>query len=131
VEADNNGVNRVVATDGRATGIQTGLDKYCPICKVKAASEQNYCTVDGAKLSSLRCPECGTPGETSHVYCGYCGCSMKVTDRQLEAAATGIGIAEVPMESSVQAEDSMREALLKRQPSVRPPSANISNRMFK
>src|SRR5882762_1172983 len=55
--------------------IQTGLDKYCPTCKVKAASDQNFCTADGAKLSSLRCPECGTPGEQSHQYCGYCGCS--------------------------------------------------------
>ncbi len=118
--------------DPARTGYVEGLDKYCPLCHKKAPSDQFYCKVDGTKLSSLRCPECGTPGDQEDSFCGHCGCSMKVTDRQLEAAATGIGIAEVPMESSMQAEDSMREALLKRQPSLTASlKSKVSNRMFK
>src|SRR3979490_426155 len=43
--------------------VQTGLDKYCPVCKDKCPSDQFYCRKDGTKLSSLRCPECNTPGD--------------------------------------------------------------------
>lgn len=118
VEADHNGVERVVATQERPGPIQTGLDKYCPKCKLKAASDQNFCKKDGTKLSSLRCPECGTPGDQEDNYCGYCGCSMKVSDRQLEAAATGQPIVESRVavssqESPVDAEAAMRAALSK------------------
>lgn len=116
VEADNNGVERVMVTQERPGPIQTGLDKYCPKCKLKASSDQNFCKVDGTKLSSLRCPECGTPGDQEDNFCGYCGCSMKVSDRQLEAAATGQSVdrvAEVSQESSVDAEAAMRAALSK------------------
>lgn len=119
VEEDHNGINRVVASQAGTGSIQTGLDKYCPKCKVKASSEQNFCKVDGSRLSSLRCPECGTPGDAEDNYCGYCGCSMKVSDRQLEAAATGqpvepeSRIAVDSQESPVDAEAAMRAALSK------------------
>lgn len=120
MEADHNGVERVMATETRTGPIQTGLDKYCPKCKLKASSDQNFCKKDGTKLSSLRCPECGTPGDQDDNFCGYCGCSMKVTDRQLEAAATGQPVDNIEsrvavssQESPVDAEAAMRAALAK------------------
>lgn len=125
---------------GNHTGpVQTGLDKYCPVCKVKANSDQNFCTADGAKLSSLRCPECGTPGEQSHQYCGYCGCSMKAEDRLMEAAATGSAGNRLPVDSTeistgdINAEASMRvamgERVVKTVPA--PTRPKISMGMFK
>jgi Double zinc ribbon len=93
--------------------VQSGLDKYCPTCKVKASSDQNYCTADGSKLSSLRCPECGTPGEESHVYCGYCGQLMKA-DQRLEEAAIGSRVTDNIAQSPEEAEAMMKAALANR-----------------
>ena len=130
VEADNDGVNRVVASQNRPTSIQTGLDKYCPICKGKAPFDQFYCKKDGSKLSSLRCPECQTPGEQDDNYCGHCGCSMKVTDRELEAAATGQQVEDIPVTGDPEA--AMREAMAAYDNKVKDSNpSKISDRMFK
>lgn len=140
IAADQAGVNRVVATEARTASIQTGLDKYCPKCHVKAHNDQNFCKMDGSKLSSLRCPECNSPGEESDNHCGYCGCSMKATDRQLEAAATGSGIAESYDEISGDrdaAEVAMKAAMkarvtVKTVPApARPAAKTVTDRMFK
>lgn len=140
VAEDRAGVDSRMA-DKSSTGVATGLDKYCPLCKVKAASEQNYCTVDGTKLSSLRCPECSTPGEQSHIYCGYCGCSMKMTEAQIEAAATGNRVAVTTDNSPVatisdeEAVRVMRDAMANKPKAVNkvpaPVKPSVNARMFK
>lgn len=85
VATDNSGVGHIRADKApNIAGVIAGLDKYCPKCKVKAGGDQNYCKIDGSKLSSLRCPECNTPGDESDNYCGYCGCGMKQIE--IEAA---------------------------------------------
>lgn len=116
--------------------IQTGLDKYCPVCHKKAPSEHFYCKVDGAKLSSLRCPECGTPGEEVDNFCCHCGCPMKAEDRLMEAAATGNRLPEDSHDisaSDLAVEDKMRAAMEARVVKTVPAPARpkISMGMFK
>src|SRR6267142_1278957 len=128
---------QAVTREAITSPIQTGMDKYCPKCKVKAPSEQNFCRVDGAKLSSLRCPECGTPGDQTDNYCGYCGCSMKVDDKKLEDAAMDIDAALTDDEIFVtdDPEAAMRAALdaaATNKSSLSPANpSKVSPRMFK
>ena len=127
--------NHHLSSQNNAVGsIQTGLDKYCPKCKVKAPSEQFYCKVDGTQLSSLRCPECQTPGEEVDNYCGHCGSLMKLTDIQLEAAATGPvvnGISEDLVESPVTTADNMDAEEAMRVAIGETKKAKVNKRMFK
>jgi len=116
----------------------TPPDKYCPVCKVQRPSEENFCRADGTKLSSLRCPECGTPGEQTDLFCAYCGCSMKA-DQQLEDAAIGSQVTEDQLEISVSdvedmaakvAEANMRAAMATKVKTV-PAPPKISIGMYK
>lgn len=97
--ADERGVNRVAATSGP---IPHDLEKVCPVCQAKYAEDRHFCTVDGHRLSSLKCPECGSVAAVDDNYCGYCGQPMKggerqqPSDEQLEAAATGPAPAAIP-----------------------------------
>jgi hypothetical protein len=108
------------------------LDKYCPKCKERKGSDENFCRKDGTRLSSLRCPECGTPGDAEDNYCGYCGCSMKLEDRQLEMAATGVEMVETVANVEA-AEAAMKAAMAAAVKTVKtvPAPPKISIGMFK
>lgn len=129
-----------VRVNGSIVGaIQTGLDKYCPTCHKKAPSDHFYCKIDGAKLSSLRCPECGTPGEEVDNFCCHCGCPMKAEDREMEAAATGMTVNRLTVDSAeipagdIDAEAAMRVAMGERGAKTvpAPTRPKISMGMFK
>lgn len=139
--ARNAALNRSVANTSQheITKQTVILEKYCPKCGKKAGEDQNYCKVDGTRLSSLRCPECNQPGEEDDNFCGYCGCDMKTirameTEVELERAAMveGEGDAVVAMRAA------MDEMKMKGRPEVKlaatpfkPPANSINPGMFK
>lgn len=52
-------------------------EKACPKCSQLYPETRNFCTVDGVRLSSLRCGECGLIAAPEDNYCGECGFPIK------------------------------------------------------